>query len=199
MANETPKFTLASASPRRRMLLEQEGLTFEVEPSRIVEPEPIGFLFPSAYASHLAWLKATEVGRRRTGWILAADTIASHQGEVLNKPIDRADAARILRTLSGTVHETITGLCLYHDRLAVSLVAVETTKVRMREIGDEELAAYLQTNRWEGKAGAYGIQDKDDPFVEAVEGSYSNVVGLPLERLRELLPLAARLTSPEAI
>lgn len=187
-------FILASNSPRRRELLEAAGYSFTVKASSVAEPAPDGFALPEAYVSHVAWLKATAVGRTAVDqWVLAADTMAVIGPHVLGKPIDRADADRILSLLHGTRHHVWTGVALYHPQLDVSLVAAVRTTVVMKPLSRQELDAYLDTGLWEGKAGAFGIQDRDDPFVSAVEGSYTNVVGLPMERLAELFQLAERI------
>ena len=127
-------------------------------------------------------------------WVIGADTIVAHGSTIIGKPADRRDAERILRTLSGTRHRVITGLCVVLPREGLSLVDHVVTTVEMKQLSDRELAEYLDTNLWEGKAGAYGIQDEQDPFVMACEGSFSNVVGLPMERLGEVLDLARRMT-----
>lgn len=112
---------------------------------------------------------------------------------ILGKPTGRADAERILRSLAGTTHRVLTGVCLRLPSVGVALVACETTHVAMKSLSVEELHAYLDTGLWEGKAGAYGIQDHDDPFVAAVEGSYTNVMGLPMEKLADLFRHARRI------
>jgi septum formation protein len=137
--------------------------------------------------AQLAWKKATAVARRRgAGLILAADTACAVDGEILNKPVDRADADRMIRRQEGRDTEVLTGLCIYRADRNEWVGAVEVSVVRFRVLTDPERSAYLDTGRWEGKAGAYGVQDRD-PFVEVVQGSFSNVVGLPMERLAALL------------
>lgn len=187
-------FILASGSPRRRELLEAAGYSFTVKASSVAEPSPEGFVAPDAYVAHVAWLKATAVGRTEVDqWVLAADTMAVIGPHVLGKPVDRADADRILSLLQGSRHHVWTGVALYYPRFDVSLVAAVETTVVMKPLSRQELEAYLDTGLWEGKAGAFGIQDHDDPFVSAVEGSYTNVVGLPMERLADLFQIADRI------
>lgn len=182
-----PTLILASASPRRRQLLAEAGYTFEVDPSDVAEPDPASETSPSEYAAHLAWRKAMTVASRRgRGLILAADTICSVNGIILNKPLDRADAERMIRLQEGHDTDVITGLCLYRAKRNEWLGAVEKSVVRFRPLANAERVAYLDSGRWEGKSGAYGVQDRD-PFVSVVEGSFSNVVGLPLERLAVLI------------
>jgi septum formation protein len=182
-----PTLILASASSRRRQLLEAAGYVFEVDPSDIVEPDPASETTPAEYAAHLAWRKAmTVANRRRTGLILGADTVCVVGREILNKPFDRADAERMIRLQEGHDTDVITGLCLYRAERSEWIGAIEISVVRFKPLSEFERTAYLDSNRWEGKSGAYGVQDRD-PFVSVVHGSFSNVVGLPMERLASLL------------
>jgi septum formation protein len=118
--------------------------------------------------------------------VLAADTVGAVDGLILNKPIDRADAERMIRLQEGRDSDVLTGLCLVRADRMEWVGAVESSVVRFRTLDDAERTAFLDSNRWQGKAGAYGVQDRD-PFVSVVSGSFSNVVGLPLERLAALL------------
>lgn len=189
-----PLLILASASPRRRQLLLEAGYTLEVEPSDIAEPDPAPDVSPAEYAAHLAWRKARAVARRRQwGLILGADTVGVVNGQILTKPLDRNDAERMIRLQEGRDTVVITGLCLYRAERDEWKGAVEESTVRFRRLSDLERTAYLESNRWVGKSGAYGVQD-GDPFVSVVRGSFSNVVGLPLERLKRLLE--SDLTTP---
>jgi septum formation protein len=182
-----PSLILASASPRRKQLLVEAGYPCVVDASGVEEPPPPPGTSPSAYAAHLAWRKAAEVARRRSGGlILAADTVCCVAGEILNKPKDCADADRMIRLQEGRDTEVISGLCLFRAGRDEWVGAVDVSVVRFRPLGDREREAYLDSGRWEGKSGAYGVQDRD-PFVSVVRGSFSNVVGLPMERLAELL------------
>jgi septum formation protein len=168
-------------------LLEEAGYRFEVDPSHVEEPPPKPGESASEHAAVLAWRKAAEVARRRgEGLILGADTVCSVAGEILNKPSDRADAERMIRLQEGHDTDVITGLCLYRAGREEWVGAVEISVVRFKPLTDRERDAYLDSSRWEGKSGGYGVQDRD-PFVSVVRGSFSNVVGLPLERLAALL------------
>jgi len=183
----TPTLILASASPRRRQLLMEAGYAFEVDPSDVPEPDPATETSPAEYAAHLAWRKAMAVARRRrSGLILAADTVCSVEEQILNKPLDRADAERMIRLQEGHDTDVITGLCLYRADCGEWIGAVEVSVVRFKPLTDVERNVYLDSRRWEGKSGGYGVQDCD-PFVSVVRGSFSNVVGLPMERLEGLL------------
>ncbi len=201
----TDRLILASASPRRRQLLEAAGYAIEVVPSNVDEPEPEPGTPPEAYVTRLAWSKAVSVGRRFPGrLVLAADTVCAIDGQILNKPADRAGAEAMIRLQEGRASDVLTGLCLYRDRDSDGdgnsgewVGAVERSVVWFRVLSDRERAAYLDTGHWQGKAGAYGIQDEeggDDPFVRIITGSFSNVVGLPMERLERLLRDYPRLT-----
>jgi septum formation protein len=182
-----PRLILASESPRRKQLLEEAGYDFEIEPAGIDEPEPIAEMSPWAYAAHLAWRKAAEVARRRsTGLVLGADTICVVNGEILNKPVDRADAERMIRLQEGRNTHVISGICLYRADRHEWVGAVDVSVVVFQPLSDLERTSYLDSGRWEGKSGGYGVQDRD-PFVTVAHGSLSNVVGLPLERLESLL------------
>jgi septum formation protein len=188
------RLVLASASPRRKLLLAEAGYTFEVVPSDVDEPEPAAGVAPRDYVAQLAWRKAAAVARTRGyGLVLAADTACAVGGAVLNKPLDRNDAERMIRLQEGTDTEVLTGLCLYRADRDEWVGAVEVSIVRFRALDDRERSEFLDSRRWEGKAGAYGVQDRD-PFVSVVGGSFTNVVGLPMERLGELLRDYPRLT-----
>ncbi len=190
-------FVLASGSPRRKSLCEEAGYHFIVDASQTEEPRPVGFDHPESYAIMTAWTKATDVAIRHPNeTVLGADTIVvSSENQIIGKPTDRADAERILRTLMGTRHRVITGLCLVLPGGQGSIVDSVASWVDMKELTAAQLLEHLDSRRWEGKAGAYGIQDKDDPFVTLAEGSGSNVVGLPMEKLAELLAVARRANS----
>jgi len=178
---------LASASPRRKQLLIEAGYRIEVDPSDVEEPDPTPGTPVADYVALLAWQKATAVARRRGhGLVLAADTACAVDGEILNKPVDRADAERMIRLQEGRDTEVLTGVCLYRAERDEWVGAVEVSVVRFRVLEETERRAFLDSNRWEGKAGAYGVQDHD-PFVSVAHGSFSNVVGLPMERLDTLL------------
>jgi septum formation protein len=182
-----PDFILASASPRRRQLLSEAGYAFEVEPSGAEEPLPQGPVDPSEYVASLSWRKAADVAvKRRFGLILAADTVCAVDGQILGKPADRLDAERMIRLQEGRDSDVLTGICLYRAERAEWVGAVEVSVCRFRTLTGAERETHLDSNRWHGKAGAYGIQD-NDPFVQVVRGSRSNVVGLPMERLAALL------------
>jgi septum formation protein len=130
----------------------------------------------------LAYFKAAGVAAVHPDKIvLAADTIAALESQIIGKPADREDARRILRRLSGTTHSVITGVVLLQRASGRRRLQHCISTVRLCTLDDRAIATYLDTGAWEGKAGAYGIQDQDDPFVEKISGSFTNVVGLPME------------------
>lgn len=189
MGKQPPfRLILASGSPARHDLLTRAGLTFDVQPANIDEPTSAGFTDARTFVQHVAWLKAAAVARRLTddatpepAWILAADTVGWLHGQAIGKPADEADARRILRLLSGTEHELWTGVCLWRRPRDVQVTWQECSRVAMRLLSDAELDAYLQTRQWQGCSGAYAIQEGADPYIRVVEGSVSNVIGLPME------------------
>ncbi len=174
---------LASSSPRRAELLRESGYRFEVVPPGLQEPQDETLhVDAAAYAESLAYFKARSVaGRHAADTILAADTISVSREGIFGKPADRDDARRILSRLAGSTHSVITGVALLHPETDQRMIEHEVSVIRMRPIDDDELEAYLDSGDWRGKAGAYGIQDHGDRFVESYEGSLSNIVGLPME------------------
>jgi septum formation protein len=179
---------LASTSPRRAELMKEAGYEFTIVAPTLEEPQESHPTVDAAvYAESLAYFKARSVASKHPDThILAADTIACLHGEIIGKPADRDDARNILRKLSGTRHEVITGLCLMHSREDRRTLRHDVTIVVVRTLTPEDVEQYLDTDQWRNKAGAYGIQDHGDAFVERIEGSFSNVVGLPLELLAEV-------------
>ncbi|MBI5762907.1 MAG: septum formation protein Maf [Planctomycetes bacterium] len=182
---QPPSLILASTSPRRAELLRTAGYQFEVVAPPMVEPDELHpHVDPGSYAESLAYFKASSIADRfPSAAILGADTIAYVDGEIIGKPEDRDDARRILTKLSATTHKVVTGIALVHPATDRRIIAHDVSMIRCRPLSDAMIAAYLDTNQWQGKAGAYGIQDSNDPFVECLEGSFSNVVGLPMELL----------------
>lgn len=178
------RLTLASGSRGRRYLLDREGYAFDVKPSNVPEPtEAVGGDIRD-YVMRVAWSKAAAVGPGvADGVVLAADSVGWIDGHVIGKPEDEADARRILRTLSGRVHELWTGVCLWRCADGWQLQWQEVSRVRMKALSDGELDAYLTTRQWEGCSGAYAIREAGDPYLTIEAGSMSNVIGLPLESL----------------
>jgi septum formation protein len=178
------RLTLASGSQGRRYLLERAGYAFDVKPSNVPEPtEAVGGNIRD-YVMHVAWTKAAAVGPTvADGIVLAADSVGWIDGHVIGKPEDAADARRILQTLSGRVHELWTGVCLWRAADGWQVQWQEVSRVQMKELSAGEIDAYLKTRQWEGCSGAYAIQEEGDPYLTVVEGSVTNVIGLPMESL----------------
>lgn len=181
---------LASASPRRREILETLGLAFEVVPSDVDET-PIAGLAPAALATRLAVEKAREVAAREPGFVLGADTVVVVDGEVLGKPRDDADAARMIARLAGRAHEVITGVALCSEG-GLEALAV-TTRVWFRALDAARIERYVATGEGRDKAGAYAVQGIGAGLVTRIEGSWSNVVGLPAAETIDLLARAGAL------
>ena len=183
-----PDLILASTSPRRRKLLEELGRPFRVIPPPTAdETLPEEASAPQA-AKELARRKARSVAAGlASGWVLAADTLVSVGGKIIGKPRDRSDAIKMLRKLSQQPHEVITGACLIDLESGRELLASDATTVTMRPMTEAEIEAYVDSGEAMGKAGAYALQETGDRFVKNIEGSMSNVVGLPLELVRGMM------------
>jgi septum formation protein len=167
---------LASGSPRRRELLTWAGVTVDVHPTGVPE-ERVPGEDPVAWARRLALAKATHAQTERV--VVAADTVVHRGDRVFDKPIDRADAAAHLAALSGGWHAVTTGVCVRRGEQATVLHV--TTDVRFRTLSYDEITRYLATGEADDKAGAYGIQGHGGGFVAELRGSWTNVMGLPLE------------------
>ena len=182
------RLVLASGSAGRRELLEKAGYAFDVIPANIDEPTEAPAGDVRRYVAELAWRKAAAVAPRvEAGVVLAADSVGWLNGRVIGKPEDAADAARIIRSLGGTEHELWTGVCLWRRPDDVQLCWQEVSRLYMRPLNEKELAEYIASGAWRGKSGAYAIQESD-PLLTLTSGSFSNVVGLPLEALARVLP-----------
>jgi septum formation protein len=186
-----PQLVLASASPRRQELLRNAGIPFVVQETNIPE-QPREGESPKACAERLAWEKATDVFRQRPDdVVLGADTIVVVEGQILGKPSDEADAARMLRLLSGRTHQVITGVCLLGSpaklRTDFEDTRSENTLVTFDTITDEDIRSYIATGEPMDKAGAYAIQGIASRWIPRIEGDYFNVVGLPVSLVFRML------------
>ena len=176
---------LASGSPRRKEILQNAGIPFEIAVSRAEEANS-GLLSPEELVIRNALAKAGEVASRFPGRVvLGADTLVAVGNAVLGKPKNREDAFRMLRSLAGKTHRVLTGVALVRGTRV--LTDAEETKVFFRELTDEQIAAYVATGECDDKAGAYGIQGRGGVLVERIEGDYFNVVGLPLCKVNRML------------
>ena len=179
------RLILASGSPRRRELLARMGYRFEILVPDVDEHvegparEVVGILSLRKARAAAAQLS--------DGIVIASDTLVSLNGEALGKPADAQDARRMLLELSGNTHEVFTGVALIDAASGRTLSRVVRTGVRFRDLSDEETCAYIRTGEPMDKAGAYAIQGGAHGFVEALDGSYENVIGFPVEDVRELL------------
>lgn len=180
MGTDSVHLILASASPRRKDLLTQAGVSFRVEVAQVEEREDkTGD--PAAMVCHNAELKAAEVAGRFPGeWVLGADTTVALGDRILGKPSHEEEAFAMLRLLAGKTHHVHTGVCLIRPDGSRDIFA-ESTSVTFRELPDVEIRRYLRDVPVLDKAGAYALQDQGERIVEQVEGSRSNVIGLPVE------------------
>ncbi|MDP4008179.1 MAG: Maf family protein [Candidatus Peregrinibacteria bacterium] len=180
---------LASKSPRRSMLLREINVDFEVIESNYEEKHDISS-DPARLATLHAQSKAEEVfGRVKGGAddvILGVDTLVTLNGEIFGKPKNASDAFEMIKKLSGHTHQVLSAMCLIRTRDEKKITHIEITEVTFHKLSDEQIEEYIQTNEWEDKAGAYAIQGQASGFVSAIEGSFSNVVGLPKEVFLDL-------------
>lgn len=176
------KILLASASPRRKQLLEELGFTVEVlcpsfDEAQIRESEP------EALVQSLAAGKGRSVCPPQEALLVAADTVVAFQGKILGKPADAAEAIQTLQMLSGNTHQVYTGV--YLRRGGKEKIFAARSEVRFRALSLQEIQAYVQSGAPMDKAGSYGIQETD--FVESIQGSYSNIVGFPTEQFTKII------------
>jgi septum formation protein len=181
------KLVLASGSPRRRKYFEDLGLSFSVHPPDIEESQQPGEL-SQAYVKRLAEEKAraAAVGKE-DAWIVAADTVIQFRDMILEKPVDKEDARRMLMLLSGTDHLVQTGVCLFNKGSGICEVILVSSQVFFWKFSADTARAYVESGEPMDKAGSYGIQGKGAFLVRRITGSYSNIVGLPLCETVELL------------
>ncbi|MEJ7600413.1 MAG: nucleoside triphosphate pyrophosphatase [Kofleriaceae bacterium] len=181
----TEPLLLASASPRRREMLERIGLSIEVHPADVDETPHDGEP-PAAYVARVARAKAIAITRKTRHWVLAADTTVSLEGTILGKAESGEEAAKMLRWLSGKTHQVLTAFVLIGERNDGTIVrtivreGLVTTDVSFQELDAAMLADYVASGEWRGKAGAYAIQGIGAVLVREVRGSVTNVAGLPL-------------------
>jgi len=181
------KIILASQSPRRRYLLERAGLRFTVIPSRLDEAA-VTTPIPQDYVRELAMAKAKDIGRSNPeSWVIGADTVVVAGGRILGKPASSAQARDMLQSLSGRWHQVLTGYCLWRQSDERVFADTVSTDVLFKTLTDGEIDWYIQTGEPFDKAGAYAIQGIGTFLVKRINGSYTNVVGLPVCEVIEFL------------
>ncbi len=204
------RLVLASKSPRRVELLAKAGFQFVIDPSDVDEDDVPPGLSSTQLAQLLATRKARAVaGRHPSCIVIGADTVVFACGQFLAKPIDADDARRMMRLLSDSTHEVVTGVALVVQQgppievSPIELIRSDTTLIRFREISDDEIESHIQSGNWQGKAGGYGLQHEDpqdrDPYVIDIQGDATNVVGLPMPLLLTMLAEITRQTSGPGI
>jgi septum formation protein len=169
-------------------LLEEAGYSFDViPPSELAETDAGRAASTRELVAQLAWQKAADVARQvERGIIIGCDTVADVNGQILGKPRDRSHAQEMLQLLRGKQHCVYSGLCVWHRPSDKARVEVDVTTLEMDDINDHQIMEYLNSGAWQGKAGGFGYQDRLG-WIHILEGSESNVVGLPLERLSRML------------
>ena len=190
MTNRT--LILASQSPRRRQLLEEAGYDFQVvPPSDSAECGACSGESPAQYVARLAEQKARDVAAQLKGSpedriIVGCDTVAECDGRILGKPSDEDHARQMLTLLRGREHRVLSGLCVLWQPEGEAITTTVATQLHMKRLTDQEIDEYLDTDLWMGKAGAFGLQDRTG-WIDVMDGSHANVVGLPMECLRDIL------------
>jgi septum formation protein len=180
---------LASASPRRKQLMEEAGYKFRVFVSDIDES---AFQWEGLnsweYAKNMAAAKARDVARKFPDCIvIGADTVVDFNGETIGKPADERDAEQIVKKLFSSAHKVITAVAIVRLSDGTEIVETDTTIVYPKKMSEEEITEHIKSRLWKDKAGAYAIQENGDRFVEKTEGSITNVMGMPMELLQKLL------------
>lgn len=183
------KIVLASASPRRKELLENIGCKFSVVISDADESNIPKDLEPGTYVRELSLLKASQAAKYvdKNTLVIGADTVVESEGRILGKPKDKNEAFEMLKSMSGKTHYVYTGITVVDTNDMHAVSQYEKTAVTMREIPDREINYYIDNFNVLDKAGAYGIQEYASVFVSRIEGDYFNIVGLPLCRLSEMI------------
>ena len=187
---EQSSFILASASPRRKKLLSEAGYNFGIIVSDVDESSfEDTNISPAEFATNLAFAKALDVAKQNPdSLVLGADTVVDFQGEIIGKADDAEHAEEITKKLFSKPHKVITAIALIRLCDNVEIIDYDTTVVYPRQMTSEKIAEHIAGNSWQGKAGAYAIQETGDDFVEKIEGSLTNVMGLPMEMVNALLP-----------
>ena len=187
MQSSEKRLALASSSPRRKQLLEEIGLKFDIVPADIDEDIKEGES-PEEHTLRLAEKKAKTVAQKvKNGWIIGADTIVFIDNRILGKPSDIHEAREMLLLLSGRHHKVATAFCFFNSATGENINRVAESMVKIKNLTNKEIEDYLKTGEPLGKAGAYAVQGIGGFMVEKIEGSYTNVVGLPMEEFQKVL------------
>ena len=185
--NPVNTLILASASPRRSELLRWAGLEFDINPGEVDESVRADES-PRDYVLRLAFDKANTIADNfPDSWILSADTSVVAGGQILGKPQNRRDARKMLQLLSARPHQVLTGVCLFNKNRQINVLKHVATRVRFRALTNEDIERYIDSGEVWDKAGAYAIQGQGAAMIHEIEGSYTNVIGLPLEEVIEIL------------
>lgn len=192
-AKNKPHIVLASASPRRKELLAKAGYKLTVEISDIKESDFVtDQIEPWEFTEKLALAKAKNVAPRYPDKIIiGADTVVDYRGIIIGKPEDETDARKIVETLFSQPHKVITGLAIVRISDNIELVAHDITTVYPKQMSRDQIAEHINSGTWKDKAGAYAIQENGDEFIERLDGSLTNVIGLPMELLEYMLTKVA--------
>ncbi len=185
----TAQIILASASPRRKQLLSKAGYQFAVVHPEIDEAAySTDQIDSEQYAQKLALAKAKSVAEKHPeSLVISADTIVDFQGEIIGKPDNAKEARQIIQKLFSAPHQVITGIAICRLCDNIELVAHDSTTIYPKQLTQEQITEYIKSGRWKDKSGAYAIKENGDEFVEKIEGSLTNVMGLPMELLERLL------------
>jgi len=180
---------LASASPRRKQLLAEAGYKFTVCPADIDESAiPAEGIEPREYAKRLALAKAKSVAAGFPNrLVIGADTVVDFEGEIIGKPCDAKEAKEITRKLFSRPHKVITAVAIVRLSNGIKMVESDTTTVYPKKMTEKQIARHIEDGSWRGKSGAYAIKEGADEFIEKIDGSLTNVMGLPMELLERLL------------
>jgi len=191
VTNNTPSFVLASRSPRRKTLLSELGINFEVYPSNIEEVHD-NTLEPEKLVVELSRQKASDVSNQfHDKIIIGADTLVVLDGKILGKPKDEDHAVDMLWQLSGRTHTVFTGVTLIRSSLDAEISFTERTDVTFFDLSEEQIDYYVSSNPPLDKAGGYGIQDWEARFVETFSGCHDNVMGFPIKKFKEVISTPA--------
>jgi septum formation protein len=187
--NYQSSIVLASASPRRKKLLAEAGYKFTVSVPKINESAfPAEGVNPCEYAKRLALAKAKNVAAGFPDClVIGADTVVDFDGEIIGKPADSKEAEQITRKLFSAPHKVITAVAIVRMSDGTEIVESDTTTVYPKKLTDDQIAEHIKGESWRDKAGAYAIQERGDEFIERIEGSLTNVMGLPMELLQSVL------------